>query len=200
MRKGLSLIELLVVIAIIAVLSGLLTWVTLQAINEAKKAQTLSNLSQILKAGMLYSESSDGMHPPFDRENPHVATMARLKAQLKPFGATDEIFYSPLDRFLKRPCPAISTNCRDSSFEMVAFEIGALVSSKNQQGAWIAVPFTARTGEERVPWLTSVALEGESPDGSTYPPSNLGDRSSNLYFDGRVELVPISRMSERDGH
>ncbi len=63
-RSGFTLIELLVVIAIIAILAAILFPVFAQARDKARQAQCISNLSQIGKATMMYTQDYDGAYNP----------------------------------------------------------------------------------------------------------------------------------------
>jgi prepilin-type N-terminal cleavage/methylation domain-containing protein/prepilin-type processing-associated H-X9-DG protein len=59
MKKGFTLIELLVVIAIIAILAAILFPVFAQARESARKTSCLSNLNQLGKGAMMYSQDYD---------------------------------------------------------------------------------------------------------------------------------------------
>jgi len=61
--RGFTLIELLVVIAIIAILAAILFPVFAQAREKARQTACLSNLSQISKAWMLYTQDYDDTCP-----------------------------------------------------------------------------------------------------------------------------------------
>jgi prepilin-type N-terminal cleavage/methylation domain-containing protein/prepilin-type processing-associated H-X9-DG protein len=60
---GFTLIELLVVIAIIAILAALLFPVFSAAKQAGQRAKCLSNMSQIGKAILLYTDDNDGKYP-----------------------------------------------------------------------------------------------------------------------------------------
>ena len=62
-RAGFSLIELLVVIGIIAVLAAILAPVYITAKHNAQRTTCKSNLSQIAKAFMAYTNDYDGCYP-----------------------------------------------------------------------------------------------------------------------------------------
>ncbi|MBC8104073.1 MAG: prepilin-type N-terminal cleavage/methylation domain-containing protein [Cytophagales bacterium] len=60
-RAGFTLIELLVVIAIIAILAAILFPVFAQAREKARQVACVSNMSQIMKAAIMYQQDHDGM-------------------------------------------------------------------------------------------------------------------------------------------
>ena len=60
-QKGLTLVEILVVVGIVALLAALLFPVFARARVEGYKTQSLANLSQIVKASLLYSSDVDGL-------------------------------------------------------------------------------------------------------------------------------------------
>jgi prepilin-type N-terminal cleavage/methylation domain-containing protein/prepilin-type processing-associated H-X9-DG protein len=68
-KTGFTLIELLVVVAIIAVLIALLLPALAKARESAKEVQCGSNLGQIYKAMLMYSDAYNGMIPPFQDGN-----------------------------------------------------------------------------------------------------------------------------------
>ena len=62
-RAGFTLIELLVVIAIIAILAAILFPVFAQARDQARKSACLSNLNQMGKAVIMYTQDYDETYP-----------------------------------------------------------------------------------------------------------------------------------------
>jgi prepilin-type N-terminal cleavage/methylation domain-containing protein/prepilin-type processing-associated H-X9-DG protein len=65
-RRGFTLIELLVVIAIIAILAAILFPVFARAREAARKTSCASNLNQIGKAMMMYTQDYDEILPLYD--------------------------------------------------------------------------------------------------------------------------------------
>lgn len=60
-QKALTLVEILVVVGILALLAALLFPVLSRARIEGYKTQSLANISQIVKASLLYSSDVDGL-------------------------------------------------------------------------------------------------------------------------------------------
>lgn len=71
--RAFTLIELLVVIAIIAILAAILFPVFAQAKASAKSIQTISNLKQVVTAGLLYSNDYDDVVHPHEFYRPTPA-------------------------------------------------------------------------------------------------------------------------------
>jgi len=75
-RRGFTLIELLVVIAIIAILAAILFPVFAKAREKAEETQCVANVSQIVKAILMYASNWDNRLPDsnpcfYDNSNPH---------------------------------------------------------------------------------------------------------------------------------
>lgn len=75
-RKGFTLIELLVVIAIIAILAAILFPVFAQARESARKSSCLSNLNQMGKSVLMYTQDYDERFPMVYGANGSVARAA----------------------------------------------------------------------------------------------------------------------------
>ncbi|MGV3616025.1 MAG: prepilin-type N-terminal cleavage/methylation domain-containing protein [Fimbriimonas sp.] len=88
--QGFTLIELLVVIAIIAILAAILFPVFAQAKTAAKKASDISNLKQLMTAGLIYANDADDYLPGTRQYEPYV-----FAARILPYTKNRQIFKNP---------------------------------------------------------------------------------------------------------
>ncbi|MBC8138613.1 MAG: prepilin-type N-terminal cleavage/methylation domain-containing protein [Fibrella sp.] len=100
-HHGFTLIELLVVIAIIAILAAILFPVFAKARDTARKASSISNVNQMLKAHLMYAQDYD------ETFSPSVSETSRSDAAdgidydtswmylLQPYVKSTRVFYSP---------------------------------------------------------------------------------------------------------
>jgi prepilin-type N-terminal cleavage/methylation domain-containing protein len=100
-EKGLTLVEALVVLAVIAIVAGLLTPVFLKVKQNARVATSVGHVKQLLGALMLYRQDYDGVDV-FDGPQayyrvglPAAKTEFWPSEQLRPYGATDEVWRPP---------------------------------------------------------------------------------------------------------
>lgn len=111
-KRAFTLIELLTVIAIISILAAILFPVFARAKAAAKKAQCISNLSQIGKGIILYMNDYDDVFPhaidPSDRYDENmwdsqpdwkaeIPRMPMLHEALDPYVKSVEVFHCPSD-------------------------------------------------------------------------------------------------------
>jgi prepilin-type N-terminal cleavage/methylation domain-containing protein/prepilin-type processing-associated H-X9-DG protein len=102
-----TLIELLVVIAIIAILAAILFPVFAQAREKARGITCLSNMNQLLKAEMMYTQDYDEMLPRLRLRNvPLVAPKWAFGIQdaLQPYVKSEGVFKCPSDSVLRDDC------------------------------------------------------------------------------------------------
>ncbi len=98
---GFTLIELLVVIAIIAILAAILFPVFAQARDSARKATSISNVNQIMKAHMMYASDHDERFCPAVEDNPESEASTGIDydaswiRKLQPYVRNFRVFYSP---------------------------------------------------------------------------------------------------------
>ena len=85
-KHAFTLIELLVVIAIIAILASILFPVFAQAKTAAKKAQTVSNMKQILTAFQLYVGDYDDVYPKHGPMNGNGQSWATGRCTVEAWG------------------------------------------------------------------------------------------------------------------
>jgi hypothetical protein len=203
-RLGLSLLETLIVIGIVVLIAALLIPLGGHLMRESKIATTLSNLSQIYSSSQLYFADNDDRYLPVDWVTPMNDYAERFKLAVKPYGS-EEIFWSPLDRFARKECPHLVTSCTVASFENDLFitrmaledeilpypKVTSMPMSNIQN--W-SVP------AERVVLLKSISLREpiitEGVDGKeiVYNSSNIGNESAYLFADGSAKFMPILRF------
>ncbi|MBC7807722.1 MAG: prepilin-type N-terminal cleavage/methylation domain-containing protein [Akkermansiaceae bacterium] len=102
-RSAFTLIELLVVIAIIAILAAILFPVFAKARDTARKASSISNVNQILKAHLMYAQDYDEVFcPAVADDNPKLNDSANYidwdaswMLKLQPYTKSIAVFKSP---------------------------------------------------------------------------------------------------------
>ncbi|MBC8140138.1 MAG: prepilin-type N-terminal cleavage/methylation domain-containing protein [Armatimonadetes bacterium] len=102
-RSAFTLIELLVVIAIIAILAAILFPVFAKARDTARKAASISNVNQILKAQLMYIQDYDETFcPAVADDNPklndganYIDWDASWMLKLQPYTKSTAVFKSP---------------------------------------------------------------------------------------------------------
>ncbi len=98
-RAGFTLIELLTVIAIIGILAAIIIPVVGKVRTTAKRTQGLSNLRQVVLAGLTYAQDNRGQWFPNDRPQPAGVFYTELLAQYSlniPGTNRNELFHDPL--------------------------------------------------------------------------------------------------------
>jgi prepilin-type N-terminal cleavage/methylation domain-containing protein len=104
-QSGFTLAEILVVVGIIGVLSAIMTTAGIRVVHYSKVSSCMSNLRQIGLAADMYVSDHDGYWPPYAIEyisSDAVAGAKAFKLAVLPYGATDDIFYCPLDPFARK--------------------------------------------------------------------------------------------------
>lgn len=108
-KRAFSLVELLVVMTILLILASLTFFGVRSGVKRSKEAVSLSNLSQIGKAVLIYASQHDDWFPPY-LSHASIGFITR-KGQIPNFGAkfwvdsmepylgSKEILFSPLDPY-----------------------------------------------------------------------------------------------------
>jgi prepilin-type processing-associated H-X9-DG protein/prepilin-type N-terminal cleavage/methylation domain-containing protein len=100
---GFTLVELLVVVAVIALMAALLFPALVQARARARKSACASNLSQIVRAGMLYLQDYDERFPScYPTEGPPY--LADHRFLLHPYLKSWDLFYCPERQTVRAEC------------------------------------------------------------------------------------------------
>jgi prepilin-type N-terminal cleavage/methylation domain-containing protein/prepilin-type processing-associated H-X9-DG protein len=123
-KAGFTLIELLVVIAIIAILAAILFPVFAQARAKARQISCLSNMNQIGKATMMYSQDYDEMLFPY-----RTRDINPFAADLTPLGHTRAVsrtFYNQLlNAYVKNwdvwKCSSKPNACSDTELQFCSY-------------------------------------------------------------------------------
>jgi len=188
-KIGLTLVEILVVIAIIMILAGLVNAVAQQAIKSAKTTSCTSNLSQLGKAMDFYVADNGGYIPPYFQESLILKKRViegrsdLIKKALEEYGASDPIFYCPLDESRKKDEKFIGSYKRISSID-TSYVYGHVVE------------FWYRS-DKSVPYLKFRPSDVDRPSDFILlgdMPQFKGNESSHgkfyncLYLDGHVKL------------
>jgi prepilin-type N-terminal cleavage/methylation domain len=135
--RGFTLIELLVVIAIIAILAAILFPVFAQARDSARKATSISNVNQIMKAHMMYAQDHDERFCPAVEDNPESEASngidydASWMRKLQPYVRNFRVFYSPNAR--RQDDPVLTGSNRSSGG--IIFSYGMLMRWRFYSGA-----------------------------------------------------------------
>jgi prepilin-type N-terminal cleavage/methylation domain-containing protein len=195
---GFTVVELLVVIAIVAVIAVIIGGAVHFARNNALQAGSISNLRQIYLAATTYSDSHDGMHPYFLSNTLGPDSIRLYKQQLKPYVRSEEVYYCPRDPKSRREHMGVFTNHRDSSYELIEFNIFALqFDSVKQSGKQFAAPFRDLPNMEGGLYLNSNIQENAERDG--LPRSTMGYSFAWLMLDGSARWVDVRRERQRSG-
>ena len=96
-KRGFTLIELLVVIAIIAILAAILFPVFAKAREKARQSSCLSNVKQMVLAGLQYAQDYDERGVMFGDGNDWGATSHFWHYSLLPYIKNNQIFDCPSD-------------------------------------------------------------------------------------------------------
>ncbi len=130
-KRAFTLIELLVVIAIIAILAAILFPVFAQARAKARQASCLSNMNQMGKATMMYSQDYDEMLFPYRTRD--VNPFAAQQIALGHTQAATRTFYNQLlNSYVKNwdiwRCPSkpnawvnVATACKDTELRYCSY-------------------------------------------------------------------------------
>jgi prepilin-type N-terminal cleavage/methylation domain-containing protein/prepilin-type processing-associated H-X9-DG protein len=186
---GFTLVELLVVIAILAILAALLLPTLVRVKDEARKAQCLSNLHQVVGAYYLYNED----------HHDHLPTSAMLGYSSYRMSSDPLSLCAYFDLYVKTNnavwlCPAGRRLLAGNGVNYAWSRAQTLTSETGSAAAF------AKAGDTLILWdnstmtLPSIFGVPESPSGGPpavsaafrYYPHKRGRALNNLYLDGHV--------------
>jgi prepilin-type N-terminal cleavage/methylation domain-containing protein len=169
-KAGFTLIELLVVIAIIAILAAVLFPVFSRAKDQARKSKCLSNLGQLAKAMMAYSNDYDGSLPQgYNETNWNDWVYWTWRGRLGTYVKDRAVFVCPVPDFYsgKNPYPTWSAS-QTASF-LAGTKLGVAVGHYGIN-LRITMPYEDNNGKNcytlaDIPVPAQTILIGENGDG-----------------------------------
>ena len=187
-RRAFTLVELLVVIGIVIVLAGIIATAGRAAIHATKVTVCSNNLSQIGKALEMYVADHDGFIPPYFSYNGgesgflHKSRRDLWKKSLLTYGASDDVFYCPLDDGARKVVERHS-NVVDHTVTSYS-ETSGVEHYREEKLAYLKLSVY----QLEKPSLTTYLMDG-GWNGGKNDVTMHGEMRNLLYFDGHVKEV-----------
>jgi len=216
---GFTLTEVVVSISIIAVASLITFGVFMKAKDGAKDTQVLANLKQIGASHFVYAadnddglpgilpvnggkpvafESGESKRPPKPGDVKFYKEDAKgWKALLAPYGAANEMFFSPADPYARSNKPLYGTTGPSSSSDSsITYCFGAVATIDVIDGRvyWTLSKAEERSRERELPFLVTNIFEPSSPVRAATV-HRLGRRVPSWYLEGNARILDLKKAS-----
>jgi prepilin-type N-terminal cleavage/methylation domain-containing protein/prepilin-type processing-associated H-X9-DG protein len=200
-RRGFTLIELLVVIAIIAILAAILFPVFAKAREKARQTSCLSNVKQLVLAGLMYSQDYDEL---LLRHRCACSAAARAEGpcyfgQIEPYTKNTGIFICPSD-------PTANSGCVRVNWSPWAPSLGYAVNMSNSGKALakISTPSTwimLMDGDRSMGYIGNCAAvpETECPWSHVAPAMRHNEGGNIGFVDGHAKWMRKDQLTRGAG-
>jgi prepilin-type processing-associated H-X9-DG protein len=197
-QRAWTLVELLVSITIVIVLTGLITVVSLNARESARKTSCANNLRQIgLALGMYRSEHNDYI-PPYhsghrastdesqDSDPIQNLGISKWFRTMQPYGVTEDILFCPSDPYARE-----DHYSEGAHHEVSSYRHEVMVDVMVQKN--VRVVEALGLEESNTGYMTDPILDWVEVNGVKNPIGPHRGGTTVLMFDGHVEFFkPIS--------
>lgn len=180
--RSFTLIEMLVVIAIIGILAGMLLPALSRAREEGRRTKCKSNISQIGKAILMYSDAFGGFFPYYHSDEP-TDSLALLYPE---YMSTPKIFRCPSTK--DNPKITVQTGTYgDGTPYVISKEFGT-APEWSSYGYDNEVPFETANPEMPI----AADMDGSSVLKPQSPTANHSGGQNVLYVDGHVDWTTLN--------